>query len=69
MYGDKVMSTLIEILNEEKSEQPAANPGLAGAVFDGQIVPLLSGRPSEEIKALKGRASKFFRNRSVTKFW
>tara|TARA_R110000851_G_scaffold25240_16_gene72966 strand:- start:9006 stop:9605 length:600 start_codon:yes stop_codon:yes gene_type:complete len=56
MYGDKVMSTLIEILNEEKSEQPAANPGLAGAVFDGQIVPLLSGRPSEEIKALKGRA-------------
>ena len=47
------MKTLITLLKEENEVE---RPTLVGSVLNDNIVPLLSGRPSEEVKNLKGRA-------------
>lgn len=49
MHGDKIMKTLLSLLNEEKENLP-------GSVLNEPIVALMSGRPSEEVKNLRGRA-------------
>ena len=60
MYGDKIMQTLVSILTEgeepKKPEKQEETSKLQGSVLDDQIVALMSGRPSEEIKNLKGKA-------------
>ena len=45
------MKTLIKILKEENESSE-----LAGDILNDSVVALMSGRPSEEIKSLKGRA-------------
>ena len=46
------MKTLLSILNESEGSS-----SLEGSVMSDQVVALMSGRPSQEIKSLKGRAS------------
>ena len=54
------MQTLVSILTEgeepKKPEKQEETSKLQGSVLDDQIVALMSGRPSEEIKNLKGKA-------------